>query len=102
MEHVLLVDFDAGLVEGVHLIEVAAHRARPHEVIHKLAKGRGGQTVKGDQDIGDASGLGVGLNGAHHGFLLDKVHGLAVEVIQAVEVVIVMGDVNVIGGLGDA
>ena len=37
MEHVLLVDFDAGLVEGVHPIEVAAHRARPHEEIHEVA-----------------------------------------------------------------
>jgi hypothetical protein len=37
MEHVLLVDFDARLVEGVHAIEVSRHRASALEEVEEVA-----------------------------------------------------------------
>ena len=39
MEHILFVDFYAGLIEWIDFVEVAAHRAGSHEEIHELAKG---------------------------------------------------------------
>ena len=100
-EHVLLVDLDPRLVEGIDFVEVAGERAGAAEEHHELAHREGVHLVDGKEDVRDVA-PGMGLDGAVMGFLGHEIETFPLEVIEAVEVVLVVGDDDVALGRFDA
>ena len=45
MEHILLIDFAARLIEGVDFVKIASGGAGPHEEIDQFAHAKGIDTV---------------------------------------------------------
>ena len=78
MEHILLINLYARLVEWVNSIEIAAHRAGAHVEIHKVTKAIGIHVIEGDDNVWHAAGFAMGLEGSFHGLLRDIAEGLAV------------------------
>ena len=96
MEHVLFVDFHPWLIEGVHAIKVGGHRTGTAEEIEEFAKAFRIHFVDGKENIGNFSGFHVGFHGSVMGFLRDVIQGLALEVIEPIQVVFIVrhGDVE--------
>ena len=71
MEHVLLVDFDSRLIEGVHPIEICGHRARLHKEVEEVTQVVAIHLLHFDDEVVVLAGDGVGFDGALKGLLLD-------------------------------
>ena len=78
------------MVERIDLVEVATHRASPHEEVHQFAESFRIQTLQRDEDVGHAANLFVSCESAVVGLLIDVVEAFAFEVVQTIEVVFVM------------
>ena len=85
MEHVLLIELDAGLVERVHAQHIGGDAARQLEEVEQLAERIGIDLVGLQHDVRYAA-VDVGAERALEGLLLDKVERLALEVVQAVQI----------------
>ena len=92
MEHVLLVDFDAWLVEWVDLIEVSAHGTGSLEEVEEIAKVEWVHFLKLKDDVVVAAFFGMGFDGSFKGFVLDASKGSSFEVVKAIEVIFVVRD----------
>ena len=99
MEHVLLVDFDAWLVEWVDLVEVSAHRASSLEEVEEIAKVEWVHFLKLKDDVVVAALFGMGFDCSFEGFVLDASKGSSFEVIEAIEIIFVMRDFDFVAML---
>ena len=72
------------------------HRAGTAEEIEEFAKAFRIHFVDGKENVGDFSGFHVGFHGSVMGFLRDVIQGLALEVIEPIQVVFIVrhGDVE--------
>ena len=94
-EHVFLIAFHARLVEGVYAQHIAGDGARLFKEIDEVAKVFFRQAFHLKDDVGHAA-VGVGQNGALHGFAVHHAHILARQKVQAVKVGLVGLDVKVL------
>ena len=85
VEHILLIELDAGLVERVHAQHIGGDAARQLEEVEQLAERIGIDLVGLQHDVRHAA-VDVGAERALEGLLLDKVERLALEVVQAVQI----------------
>lgn len=92
MEHVLLVDFDAWLVEWVDLVEVSAHGTGSLEEVEEIAKVVWVHFLEFKDDIVVAAFFGMGFDGSFKGFILDASKGSSFKVVKAIEVIFVVRD----------
>ena len=92
MEHVLLVDFNAWLVEWVDLVEVSTHGASSLEEVEEIAKVEWIHFLQLKDDVVVAAFFGVGFDGSFEGFVLDASKGSSFKVVKTIKVVFVMRD----------
>ena len=92
MEHVLLVDFDAWLVEWVDLVEVSAHGTGSLEEVEEITKVEWVHFLKLKDDVVVAAFFGVGFDGSFEGFVLDASKGSSFKVVKSIEIIFVMRD----------
>lgn len=92
MEHVLLIDFDAWLVEWVDLVEVSAHRASSLKEVEEIAEVEWVHFFELKDDVVVAAFFGVGFDGSFEGFVLDAAKGSSFKVVKSIEIVFVMRD----------
>ena len=81
LEHVLLVDLDTRLIEGVDLIEVSRHRAGAFEEVEEVAEVVGVHLLELEDDVVVLSNFGVGRQGAFKGTVLDVAEAAAFEIV---------------------
>ena len=92
MEHVLLVDFDAWLIEWVDLIEVSAHGAGSLKEVEEITKVEWVHFLEFKDDVVITAFFGVGFDGSFKGFVLDASKGSSFKVVKAIEIIFVMRD----------
>ena len=90
-EHIALVGFYAGLVEGVDIEYISAYAAACLKEVDELAEVLLGEGGKENLDVGYAA-VDVSDAGAELSHLVDFVDALACDVVEAVEVGFVGGD----------
>src|SRR5574344_635627 len=81
MEHVLLVDLDAGLVERVDPVKISRHRASALEEIEEIAKVISVHLLEFEDDVVVFANLGVGRDRAFESPVLDVAEGTALELV---------------------
>ena len=92
MEHVLLVDFDAWLIEWVDLIEVSAHGTGSLEEVEEIAKVEWVHLLEFKDDVVVSAFFGMGFDGSFEGFVLDAAKGSSFKVVKPIEIVFIMRD----------
>ena len=90
VEHVLLVGFNAGLVEGVDIKEETGDAAAFFEEVDELTEVVLVDAWHDDAEVGYAA-IDMGHLGAELGHLVDFVNAFAGEVVEAIEVLVVGG-----------
>ena len=99
-EHVLLVSFDTGLVEGVDVEEQTAHTAGAFEEVDELSEIVLVELGEDDAQVGHAA-VDVSDARTEFGHLVHFVHALAGEEVEAVEVLFVGGEEDGVVGVFD-
>ena len=83
LEHVLLVDFDTRLIEGVDAEEIGREGRRPEEEIEEIPEIVGIHLLD-LEDVRRGMAFGVGLQCRMVGLVVDVGNGLAGEIVEIV------------------
>ena len=96
MEHVALVELHTGLVKGVHTKNVSGHSTGQLQEEEQLAHLPVVQLAAVHGNDGNAA-VHVGRQRAEEGLLIHEVHGLALQIVQPIQILVIGTDGILLG-----
>ena len=90
-EHILLIGFNAGLVEGVYVQQIAGQAAGIFKKVNQPAESSGALALRLQDQVGDAA-LTVRQQSPLRSPVPDVIHGSPRQKVQAVPVLLIVGN----------
>ena len=97
-EHILLIGFHTGLVEGIDFQHVAADAAGEFKEVEQLAQ-RAGIHLGAAQHHGGGAAVVVSCQSSPEGHLAPEAHGLASQIVEIVTVILAVRDIHIPAGV---